>query len=463
MAYKRGQEVFRESKPFSYIVFPRYRDIVCDWCLKYVMCENEGILKACIKCKWVHYCDQTCQKEAWNSHHKLECKYLQKQNMPLLVKEHFDGNFQVIQSGHLKLLKTILKLKNSGRDECFQLPNGKKRYFSDLESNADELRNQIEQRNQSRAFYLQYEVFKTWLGDVMPSYTEYIEIIGKWQTNATSMLSMNVFETTHIATGLYLGYSSLDHSCAPNAMWFNVGKVMVVRTMQDVKNLSDIRISYIDVLTKTHERKMILKEKYFFDCKCLRCEDPNSDAKFSSLKCKTCSSWVYECSMICSSCNQKLKLSDEELSIVEKFKNGTLPKFEPTMTIKEIKYILEKYIKIFHVCHEIFKKPEILFEFSKSFLQSLKGSHDYMLLVLEIRKLKLNHHSAHLPQLHCEIGQLNLHISDACFALKLFDKAEFHLKKAEELIKVVYGEDHPWMQKCQRLRMELLISRVELK
>ena len=90
MAYKRGEEVFRDPKPFIYFVDPKYCKVVCDWCLK--MCDNEGILKACTRCKWVYYCDQTCQKEAWNSHHKSECKYLQKQNMPQLVKELFDGN-----------------------------------------------------------------------------------------------------------------------------------------------------------------------------------------------------------------------------------------------------------------------------------------------------------------------------------------------------------------------------------
>ena len=39
MAYRRGQEVFREPKPFSYVVLPKYRKVVCDCCLE--MCENE--------------------------------------------------------------------------------------------------------------------------------------------------------------------------------------------------------------------------------------------------------------------------------------------------------------------------------------------------------------------------------------------------------------------------------------
>ena len=109
MAYKRGQEVFRDPKPFIYVVNPKYCKIVCDCCLK--LCENEGILKACATCKWVHYCDQTCQKDAWKSHHKLECKYLQMLNNTKELKELFGGSFQEVL---LQLLKTTLKLKNKG-------------------------------------------------------------------------------------------------------------------------------------------------------------------------------------------------------------------------------------------------------------------------------------------------------------------------------------------------------------
>ena len=133
------------------------------------------------------------------------------------------------------------------------------------------------------------------------------------------------------------------------------------------------------------------------------------------------------------------------------------------MTIKEIRSILEKYIKIFHVCHQIFRQPESVFEFPTIVSQSRKGSHDALLLALEIRKLKLDHDSAHLPQYHKNFGRLNILISDAYFALKLLDKSEFHLKKAEEIIKVAYGEDHPYMQDCQMWKMELQSALVALK
>ena len=413
MAYRCGQEVFRDPKPFVYYVKPIYRRVVCDCCLK--MYESEGILKACAKCNWVYYCDQTCQKEAWKSHHKSECKYLQNQNMPQLVKELFDdGNFQDIQEVYLRLLKIILKLKNNGREEFFQLPNGKKRYFADLMSNTDDLRKEREHTDWFKFYHSTFEQFKIWLraGGNVPSFTEFFEIIGKWQTNATSLAAMNFLNKIHVASGLYLGYSSLDHSCSPNATWFNVGKEMVIRTIEDVEDFSEIRISYLDGRKKTAERKALLQKNYFFNCKCVKCENPNSDAKFSSLKCNNCPGWVHGSTNICSSCFQKLKLRDEELIIVEKYKNDTLPKCDPNMTIKEIKSTFEKYIKTFHAFHEIFKEPEEVFAFPKIVSQSQKGSHDALLLALEIRKLKLDHHSAHLPQYNRYLGHLNILTSD---------------------------------------------------
>ena len=458
MAYKRGQEVFRDPKPFVYYVQPNYRKVVCDWCLK--MCENEGILKKCTRCKWVYYCDQSCQKEAWNSHHKSECKYLQKQNMPQLVKELFDGNSHSTQEAYVKLLKTILKLKKNGREEFFQLPNGKKRYLADLVSNTDKLR---EDTDWYEFCFSTYEQFRIWFGDAIPSFAGCFEILGKWDSNSTALYTMDFDDPTHVATGLYLGYSSLDHSCAPNASWFNVGKEMVVRTTEDVKDFSDLRIAYIWEDGKTHERRKQLKEKYFFDCKCVRCEDPNSDAKFASLKCKSCPGWVHESTKICSSCHQTLKLNDEELTIIEKHKIGTLPKFETTMRIKDIRTTLDKYIRIFHLHHEIFRRPEDLFESRYWQIVYQAPNHDTVLLDLEIKKLKLNHLNEYISQWHSAIGNLNAQVSELYSALKLFDKAEFHLAKAEEIIKVVYGENHPWMQECRKLKMQLLFAHVSLK
>ena len=212
---------------------------------------------------------------------------------------------------------------------------------------------------------------------------------------------------------------------------------------------------------KTQERKEFLKEQYFFDCKCVRCEDPNSDAKFSSLKCKNCPGWVHESTKICSGCNQKLKLSDDELFIVEMSKNGGLPFFKPTMKMKEIRSILKKYVKIFHGFNEIYNLCVLFVFHSPTFtLQYQKKDYDALMLRMELRKLGLNCSSGYLPKYCQDFVYYHCDMSDACIELKYFDEAEFHLKKAEEICKVTYGEDHPYMQECQKSIMELQFARI---
>ena len=68
--YGPGQEVMR-CQPFVYAIKSNYRNRVCDWCLQM---HNEGEVKACAACKYVCYCSKLCQKKAWKSHHKFECR-----------------------------------------------------------------------------------------------------------------------------------------------------------------------------------------------------------------------------------------------------------------------------------------------------------------------------------------------------------------------------------------------------
>ena len=83
MAYERGQEVFR-SQPFAYVIDTFYLQEVCDFCIKYKKEENENFsLKRCTACKVVYYCSSKCQKKAWKSHHKLECRYFN--NIPIAI------------------------------------------------------------------------------------------------------------------------------------------------------------------------------------------------------------------------------------------------------------------------------------------------------------------------------------------------------------------------------------------
>ena len=89
-----------------------------------------------------------------------------------------------------------------------------------------------------------------------------------------------------IGKGLYLDFSILDHSCAPNAVWYSKGKELVVRTIENVDDFSQLRISYLpNLFEKTESRRQKLMQDYFFLCQCSRCQDQSSDLMKSSLNC----------------------------------------------------------------------------------------------------------------------------------------------------------------------------------
>ena len=64
------------------------------------------------------------------------------------------------------------------------------------------------------------------------------------------------------------------------------GKEVVVRTIDNVKDFSDIRISYLKVLyASTEIRRKKLLESHYFLCECPKCLDEKSDDLKNSLKC----------------------------------------------------------------------------------------------------------------------------------------------------------------------------------
>ncbi|KAJ6620390.1 hypothetical protein B0H10DRAFT_1093547 [Mycena sp. CBHHK59/15] len=44
------------------------KDIFCAWCL-----QKCAIAKLCSRCKGPSYCDASCQRNAWQAHHKHAC------------------------------------------------------------------------------------------------------------------------------------------------------------------------------------------------------------------------------------------------------------------------------------------------------------------------------------------------------------------------------------------------------
>lgn len=95
-----------------------------------------------------------------------------------------------------------------------------------------------------------------------------------------------------IGTGIYLAPSIIDHSCSPNAVVTFDGFKLRLQLIQELPTLDWklIRISYIDLMNCNNDRKKELKERYYFDCDCPRCQSDTIDQYHYAAKCPSCQS-----------------------------------------------------------------------------------------------------------------------------------------------------------------------------
>jgi hypothetical protein len=64
----------------------------------------------------------------------------------------------------------------------------------------------------------------------------------------------------------------LNHSCDPNAYVIMDGPQIQLRTLKDIGADKELFISYIDPTNPLSRRQHELKERWFFDCKCSKCQ-----------------------------------------------------------------------------------------------------------------------------------------------------------------------------------------------
>eukprot|EP00928_Gymnodinium_smaydae_P089113 TRINITY_DN73115_c0_g1_i1.p1 TRINITY_DN73115_c0_g1~~TRINITY_DN73115_c0_g1_i1.p1 ORF type:complete len:416 (+),score=53.99 TRINITY_DN73115_c0_g1_i1:54-1301(+) len=83
--------------------------------------------------------------------------------------------------------------------------------------------------------------------------------------------------------GLYPSGAMLNHSCAPNCLWFVRGGVLFVETTQAVRRGEELTIPYLPVArrcdAKAASRRKRLSKAFGFHCLCIRCtaDDDNRD------------------------------------------------------------------------------------------------------------------------------------------------------------------------------------------
>lgn len=90
---------------------------------------------------------------------------------------------------------------------------------------------------------------------------------------------------------LFPSFSFASHSCRPNcAHEVFPNKTLALQAKTKIELGEELTISYISTLQGSLRRRQKLKNKWFFDCNCERCQDPTElGSHVSSILCQNCS------------------------------------------------------------------------------------------------------------------------------------------------------------------------------
>ncbi|KAF2369159.1 SET domain [Trinorchestia longiramus] len=259
-------EVIISALPFIQLLKQDRKGKLCDFCFK------PGNVRKCMGCGVDYYCSMSCQKKDWKITHKCECPLLKR------LKP-----FSITATPRM-VAKAVICLQNGGREVAEQIDENYSRTFNDLLSHKDSWLSNCKAIEEMSVLF---RMMRCYLGAYgLPSDDELLAIYGALQVNSFEVTNAN---STEIGSALYLSASIFDHSCYPNAGVVFDGSRIFVRALQDMPDFqwSKVRVNYIDCLTGRDDRRRSLQRNYFFQCHCVRCEDPVHNDLENSFICGT--------------------------------------------------------------------------------------------------------------------------------------------------------------------------------
>jgi len=259
-----GQLVM-SSTSFAYVLDMRNVVAACHCCLQ---SSDPTQLKSCAKCKFAKYCNEECQKNAWNDH-KMECGALAKITPKVPSEE--------VRLAARILFKQFQKTKDGAeRDESEALLK-----MSELEAHESVKLNPVETKDMEN----KVKTLKGYLTNTKlitkkktVSDDELRKIFFQIKSNAFMLSDRSGLQV--IGSGIYPSIALLNHSCSANCCAIQNMNKVEVRPLRDMEANEELLISYVDPISTSIERKSELKEKYNFACRCSDCAQRKNDAYY---------------------------------------------------------------------------------------------------------------------------------------------------------------------------------------
>ncbi|XP_069488299.1 histone-lysine N-methyltransferase SMYD1 isoform X2 [Ambystoma mexicanum] len=403
-----GDVIFAEPA-YAAVVFDSLTHRVCHTCFK-----RQEKLQRCGQCKFAHYCDRTCQKDAWATH-KSECAAIKK--------------FGKVPTENIRLAARIMwRIEKEGGG----LSEGCLVAVDDLQNHVDSLGE--EQRKDLDADVQTFLNF--WPPESSMFGVQYISnVFGVINCNGFTVSDQRGLQAVGVA--IFPNLCLVNHDCWPNCtVIFNNGKIEL-RALGKVNKGDELSVSYVDFLNLSTERKEQLKGQYYFDCTCEHCTKGLKDDL-----------------MLAAKADGETKPSADEVKEVMQFSKETLEKIGKARTEGQ-------YHEVMKLCRECLKKQEpvladtniyllrILSIASEvmSYLQSFETAADYARRMVE-GYMKLYHpNNAQLGMALMRAGVTHWHAG-------IIDVGHGMICKAYAVLLVTHGPTHPITKDLEVIRSQ---------
>uniref|UniRef100_A0A2K5L124 [histone H3]-lysine(4) N-trimethyltransferase n=1 Tax=Cercocebus atys TaxID=9531 RepID=A0A2K5L124_CERAT len=249
-------DVIFAERAYSAVVFDSLVNFVCHTCFK-----RQEKLHRCGQCKFAHYCDRTCQKDAWLNH-KNECSAIKR--------------YGKVPNENIRLAARIMwrvEREGTGLTEGCLV-------------SVDDLQNHVEHFGEEEQKELRVDVdtfLQYWPPQSQQFSMQYIShIFGVINCNGFTLSDQRGLQA--VGVGIFPNLGLVNHDCWPNCtVIFNNGKIEL-RALGKISEGEELTVSYIDFLNVSEERKRQLKKQYYFDCTCEHCQKKLKDDLFLGVK-----------------------------------------------------------------------------------------------------------------------------------------------------------------------------------
>lgn len=414
-----GDVIFAEPA-YAAVVFDSLTHRVCHTCFR-----RQEKLHRCGHCKFAHYCDRTCQKDAW-AVHKSECAAIKK-----LGK---------VPTENIRLAARILwrvEREGTGLSEgCIVA--------------VDDLQNHVESLGEEQRKDLEADVqafLNYWPPESSMFGVQYISnVFGVINCNGFTVSDQRGLQAVGVA--IFPNLCLVNHDCWPNCtVIFNNGNRQAVKSMFHTEMRIELRalgkinkgeelsVSYVDFLNLSTERKEQLRSQYYFDCNC-----------------EHCTKGIKDDLMLAAKSDEEHKPSAEEVKEVIQFSKDTLEKIGKARSEG-------MYHEVVKLCRECLKKQEpVLAETNiyllrilsiasevMAYLQNFETAAEYARRMVE-GYMKIYHSN------NAQLGMALMRAGVTHWHAGIIDVGHGMICKAYAILLVTHGPTHPITKDLEVIR-----------